>query len=261
MHVHSWLKSGAFAYPVSPHRKQTGFFPIRNDRKMKHLRSRLLPFIVMFVLVPLIPAAANSSSNQDNTRSPLTIVFFGDSLTAGYGIDPDDAYPALIEKKARESGWHADVINAGLSGETSAAGARRVDWILRRPVDVFVLELGGNDGLRGLDVSETERNLQTIVDRVRARYPDAQIMIAGMMVPPNMGEQYAREFAQIFPRLAEKNHAALIPFLLEGVGGEPELNLPDGVHPTAEGHRIVAETVWETLEPLLRNLREPDSLF
>jgi acyl-CoA thioesterase-1 len=143
------------------------------------------------------------------------------------------------------------VINAGLSGETSAGGLRRINWLLKRPIDVLVLELGANDGLRGIPAAQTRQNLQAIIDRVKEKNPAVKIIIAGMMVPPNMGADYAGEFQKIFPQLAKQNQAELIPFLLEGVAGIPELNLPDGIHPTAEGHRIVAGTVWKVVKPVL----------
>jgi len=182
-----------------------------------------------------------------------TILFFGDSLTAGYGLeDPSvQAFPALIQKKIDDAGLPWSAVNAGLSGETSAGGLRRVDWILRQHVKVFVLELGGNDGLRGLPPETTRANLQTIIDRVRTKYPAAKIVLAGIAAPPNMGADFTRAFAAIFPELAEKNDVSLIPFLLEGVGGRPELNQPDGIHPNVQGHAIVAETVWKVLKPLL----------
>jgi acyl-CoA thioesterase-1 len=180
-----------------------------------------------------------------------TLVFLGDSLTAGYGLDPDDAYPAVIQRKITAAGLPWRVVNAGLSGETTAAGRRRLDWILRQPIDLLVIELGGNDGLRGLSPAETRANLQAIIDRVRAKQPAAQIILAGMQMPTNMGPVYTREFAAVYPDLAKQNELRLIPFLLEGVGGRPELNQPDGIHPTSEGHRIVAETVWKVLVPLL----------
>ena len=186
------------------------------------------------------------------------VLFFGDSLTAGYGVGKEQAYPAFIQARIDSLGWEFEVVNAGLSGETSAAGLRRIDWILRRPVDVFVLELGGNDGLRGLPLAHAEQTLQQILDRVKSRYPDAVLVVAGMRLPPNLGPQYTEEFSAIFPRLAKRNRAVLIPFLLEGVGGESEFMLPDGIHPTAEGHRLVAEVVWEHLAPVLGNLREGD---
>jgi acyl-CoA thioesterase I len=182
-----------------------------------------------------------------------TVVFFGDSLTAGLGLEDSStqAYPALIQKKIDRAGLPWRVVNAGLSGETSAGGLRRVDWILRQPVDVFVLELGGNDGLRGIPPEATAANLQAIIDRVRAKYPAARIVLAGILAPPNMGEDFTRAFAAIFPALAEKNHVPLIPFLLEGVVGKPGLDQADGIHPTAEGHAVVADTVWAVLKSLL----------
>jgi len=143
------------------------------------------------------------------------------------------------------------VINAGSSGETTAGGLRRIDWILRTPVDIFILELGGNDGLRGLPPAVAAKNLQGIIDKVRAKNPSARIVIAGMTMPTSMGDAYVREFAAVFPALAQSNNATLIPFLLEGVGGRPDLNLPDGFHPNVAGHKIVADVVWKTLQPLL----------
>ncbi len=179
------------------------------------------------------------------------ILFLGDSLTAGYGIGEDAAFPAIISEKIESADFEYQVINAGLSGETSAGGLRRVDWLLRSPVDVLVLSLGANDGLRGIPVSDTKNNLQGIIDKVRESNPEVKIVISGMMVPPNMGETYAREFQDIFPQLAEKNNAFLIPFLLEGVAGDPELNLSDGIHPTEDGHKIMAKTVWDILKDVL----------
>lgn len=205
-----------------------------------HFRGIL--FLAFFVAL-LAPMSA---------ATPKTLLFFGDSLTAGYGLDPDEAYPALIQKKLDERGgqpWR--VVNAGLSGETTAGGLRRLDWILRQPVDVFVIELGGNDGLRGIEPDNSRANLQAMIDRIRAKYPNAVIVLAGMQLPSNFGEDHTRAFAAIYPELAKKNELALIPFLLEGVGGIPRLNLPDGIHPTAEGHKIVADTVWKTLVSLL----------
>ncbi len=180
-----------------------------------------------------------------------TIVFFGDSLTAGYGLDPDEAYPALIQRKLETAGLPWRAVNAGVSGETTSGGLRRLDWILRQPVDLFVLALGGNDGLRGIAPEVTRRNLQAMVERVRARYPQAVVVIAGMQMPPSMGAQYTDAFRDVFPAVAEANRAPLIPFLLEGVGGIPELNQADQIHPTAEGQRRIAENVWQVIRPLL----------
>ena len=180
-----------------------------------------------------------------------TIVFFGDSLTAGYGLDPDDAYPALIQKKIEVAGlpWH--VVNAGLSGETTAGGLRRLDWVLRQKVDIFAIELGGNDGLRGISPEDSRSNLQTMIGRIRAKYPNVVIVLAGMQLPTNLGPEHTRRFARMYPELAQANHLTLIPFLLDGVGGITGLNQADGIHPTVEGHKIVADTVWRTLQPLL----------
>ena len=185
---------------------------------------------------------------------PGTILFLGDSITAGYGLDVSQAYPDLIQKKIDRKGWNFKVVNAGQSGDTTAGGLSRLDWLLNNRIDVLVIELGGNDGLRGLPVGEMQKNLQAIIDRTRARYPDAKIIIAGMKVPPNFGGEYGRRFEAVFPDLAKKNHAPLVPFILEGVGGLRELNLADGIHPTAKGHEIVAENVWKVLEPVLRSL-------
>jgi acyl-CoA thioesterase-1 len=179
------------------------------------------------------------------------IVFFGNSLTAGYGIDPSEAFPAVIQEIVDSLQLPYKVVNAGLSGETTAGGKGRIDWLLQQPLDVFVLELGGNDGLRGIPVSETGKNLQEIIDRVKAKYPHAKILLAGMQVPPNMGSKYAGEFRAVFKTLADKNNIPLIPFLLEGVGGVPELNQADGIHPTARGAEIVANNVWGVLKGML----------
>lgn len=180
-----------------------------------------------------------------------TIIFFGDSITAGYGLSKEQAFPALVGNKLQAAKYNYKVINAGLSGETSAGGLNRIDWILKQPVDVFVLELGANDGLRGLPLDQTRKNLQGIIDKVKAKNPDAEIIIAGMMVPPNLGKTYTDEFKSIFPDLARKNKATLIPFLLEGVAGHSNLNLADGIHPNVEGHEIVAQNVYEVLTDML----------
>ena len=180
------------------------------------------------------------------------MLFLGTSLTAGQGVAEDEAFPALIQQEIDSAKLDFRVVNAGVSGETSAGGLRRLEWLLRQPIDVLVLELGANDGLRGQDVDSLEANLQTIIDRTKAADPGVAIVIAGMEAPPNMGPEFTARFRAVFPRLARANHAALIPFLLEGVGGVRALNQADGIHPTAEGHGIIAETVWRVLEPVLR---------
>lgn len=196
------------------------------------------------VLVSVAPPAAGPPAAP-------AVVFLGTSLTAGYGLPEDEAYPALVQAKIDAAGLAYRVVNAGVSGETSAGGLRRLDWLLRQPVAVLVVELGANDGLRGQDVDAMRGNLQAIIDQARAAHPGIRIAIAGMESPPNMGRAYTAAFRRVFPELAEANDATLIPFLLEGVAAVPELNQTDGIHPTAEGQRMVAENVWRYLAPLL----------
>ena len=204
------------------------------------------------MVIWLVFCGAAVAEEADSTR---TVLFYGDSLTAGYGIDREQAFPALIQARIDSLGWDFEVFNAGLSGETSAGGLRRIDWILRQKVDVFVLELGANDGLRGIDLKDTRSNLQGIVDRVKTKYPDVVVVVVGMQMPPNLGPEYTAEFKGLYSSLAEQNGAALIPFLLAGVGDRPELNLPDGNHPTVAGHKVVAENIWAVLGPLLEQMR------
>jgi acyl-CoA thioesterase-1 len=192
---------------------------------------------------------------SEAASEPKAILFLGNSLTAGYGLDATQAFPALIQNRIDSLGWNFKVINAGQSGDTSSGGLRRIDWLLRREFHVLVLELGINDGLRGIPVDVTRQNLQAIINRTKSRYPGVKVVLAGMQVPPNMGGDYVASFRAIFPQLAKKNGAQLIPFLLEGVGGNPKLNLPDGIHPSVEGHKIVAENVWKVLEPVLRSMK------
>jgi acyl-CoA thioesterase-1 len=184
-----------------------------------------------------------------------TLVFLGDSLTAGYGLNDaaTEAYPAVIQRKIDAAGLSWRVVNAGVSGETSAGGLRRIDWVLRQPVDLLVLALGANDGLRGLSPEATRANLQQIIERVRTRRPQAKVVIAGMQMPPSYGPEYAEGFRRIFPALAEKNSAPLVTFLLEGVAAQPDLNQADGIHPNPAGHAHMAETVWAALVPLLQS--------
>ncbi|GAB3321314.1 arylesterase [Larkinella ripae] len=198
------------------------------------------------------PATAASDPEKPMAETKKTILFFGNSLTAGYGLNPAEAFPALIGEKAKAAGYDYQVVNAGLSGETTAGGKSRISWVLRKPVAVFVLELGGNDGLRGIPLDDSRKNLQAIIDTVRLKSPQAQLVIAGMQIPPNLGPDYAAQFQTLFADLSAKNNAVLIPFLLENVGGIRKLNQPDGIHPTAEGHKIVAENVWNVLKPVLQ---------
>jgi acyl-CoA thioesterase-1 len=193
---------------------------------------------------------ANDPAGRD--ASEKVVLVLGDSLAAGLGLDPDQAFPALLQQKIQAQGWPGKVVNAGVSGDTTAGGLRRIDWLLKQRVDVLVLELGGNDGLRGIQPESTKANLQGIIDRTRKKYPNVKIVIAGMRMPPNMGAEYLEKFKSIFPSLAKENKALLVPFLLEEVGGRTELNQADGIHPTAAGQRIVAENVWRVLESVLK---------
>jgi len=185
-------------------------------------------------------------------ESRHTVLVLGDSIAAGYGLDQEEAFPARLQEKIDHAKLPYKVVNAGVSGDTTAGGLRRLPWLLKQPVDILLVELGGNDGLRGVQPQETEKNLQQIIDTLRQKYPSAKVVIAGMQMPPNMGLEYTRQFRDLFAKVAKKNQAVLIPFLLEGVGARAELNQADRIHPTAEGHKIVANTVWAALEPLLR---------
>jgi acyl-CoA thioesterase-1 len=189
-----------------------------------------------------------TESDQMESSKSGTILFFGDSLTAGLGLDPNLAFPGLLQQRLDSLGYSFEVVNAGLSGETTASGSNRLGWVLKQPIDVFVLELGANDGLRGIPLSETRKNLKDMITQVRTTYPGTVIVLAGMQLPPNMGPEYTDEFRKIFPEIAESEDVLLIPFLLQGVGGVPELNQADGIHPTEEGHKIVADNVWEILK-------------
>lgn len=191
------------------------------------------------------------TSSPSQSDPEKTILFFGNSLTAGYGIDPEDAFAGLVQKRLDSLGKAYTVINGGLSGETTAGGLSRLDWFLEEEPYLFILELGGNDGLRGIQLSETKSNLLSIIDKVKSKYPNTKIILAGMQIPPNMGQEYTDEFKAIYPAVAKEKEVTLIPFLLEGVAGNPELNLPDGIHPTEAGHQIVFETIWPYLEMML----------
>ena len=217
------------------------FFALRPQRV------RPLPFLFAWLVCFAVTSASLRAAELK------TIVFLGDSLTAGYGLDDpaSQAYPALIQAKIDAAHLPYRVVNAGLSGDTTAGGVRRIDWILRQPIDLLVLALGGNDGLRGLAPTLSQANLQAIIDRLREKNPRTQLVLAGMQMPVSMGEGYAAAFRAMYPALAEKNRAALVPFLLEGVGAQPDLNQPDLIHPTAAGQKLLAENVWKILRPLL----------
>ena len=230
---------------------------------------RALPSLVVAALAACGPTEAPRSEAPPAEDSSVVVasgpevppddtpvvVFLGTSLTAGFGLERDaDGYVARLEALADSAGLPFRAVNAGVSGETSAGGLRRLDWALRSPFDVLFLELGANDGLRGQDPGALEANLREIVAKARARYADARIVVAGMEAPPNLGPSYTSAFREVFPRVAADTDAALVPFLLDGVAGVPTLNQGDRIHPTAEGHRIVARNVWPVLEAVLREV-------
>jgi acyl-CoA thioesterase-1 len=200
---------------------------------------------------PRAEPRANSAPPSASSERP-SVLFLGTSLTAGLGLEPEQAYPALIQQKIDSAGLGYRVVNAGVSGETSAGALRRIDWLFREPVAVLVVETGANDGLRGLPIDTLRANIQAILDRAKQLQPKPKLVLIGMRMPPNYGLAYSSRFQKVYAELARENDAALVPFLLEGVGGNPALNQPDGIHPTAEGQRKLAETVWRVLEPVLR---------
>ena len=212
-----------------------------------HASSKALP---LAVAIAILGAPAPSSRAADASAIPR-ILCVGTSLTAGYGLDPEQAWPALVQKEIDEDGLRYRVVNAGVSGETSAGALRRLDWLLREPVAVLVVETGANDGLRGQDPASTRANIQAIFDRARRQAPPPTLVLAGMAAPPNLGREYTERFRSVFPDLARANGVALVPFLLEGVAGVPRLNQADGIHPNAEGQRLLAENVWKVLRPAL----------
>jgi acyl-CoA thioesterase-1 len=231
---------------------------------------RLLKFSYIFCLICLlgcrdnadskgekngatVPVEESTTAAESEANTSETILFFGDSLTAGLGLDPNLAFPGLIQQRLDSLGYSYQVINAGLSGETTASGKNRLGWVLNQPLDVFVLELGANDGLRGIPIAETRKNLKAMIAQVRAKYPDVVIVLAGMQLPPNMGPEYTDDFRKIFPEIAKSEDVLLIPFLLQDVGGIPELNQEDGIHPTEAGHKIVADNVWSVLKKAIQS--------
>jgi acyl-CoA thioesterase-1 len=202
-----------------------------------------------FALALLLLLSVVLTSGGEAERK--TIFILGDSIAAGHGVDPEEAFPSLLQQRINENKLAYEVVNAGVSGDTTAGGVRRMPWLLRRKMDVLVLELGGNDGLRGITPKETKANLEKIIDLAREKNPDVKIIVAGMQMPQNMGENYTREFREVFPMVAKEKKTKLIPFLLEGVGGKADLNLPDRIHPNPQGHKIIADTVWTVLKPIL----------
>lgn len=231
----------------------------------KKISSFRLPLMFCYFLTLLLLGCGEKKTKKDTEETSTTeergktevkdsnkkILFFGDSLTAGYGLEVSQAFPALIQQKIDALGLDYTVINAGLSGETTASGKNRLEWVLEDDIDIVIIELGANDGLRGVPLTETESNLQSMVDTVQNTLPDAKIILAGMKIPPNMGPDYTSKFESIFPELAASENITLIPFLLENVAGIPELNQGDGIHPTVEGQKLVANNVWDVLKPIL----------
>ncbi|SFC31569.1 acyl-CoA thioesterase-1 [Algibacter lectus] len=226
-----------------------------------------LKFCCFYVLLFLLSCKQDASKNTmdsaetapetevETTKSTSSkkIVFFGDSLTAGYGLeDVDDAFPGIIQNKIDALGLEYSIVNSGVSGETTSGGKNRIDWVLNEEPSIFILELGANDGLRGVPLDQSKANLQTIIDAVKTKYPETIIVLAGMQIPPNMGQDYTTAFKNMFPDLAKENNLHLVPFLLEDVGGIPDLNQSDGIHPTKAGHKILAKNVWEVLQPILK---------
>ena len=226
--------------------------------------SDMLKFCYLSLCVVFLSCVGGDAKKSDSNQTVVeanekqevktvqkTILFFGNSLTAGMGLEVDEAFPALIQMKLDSISPGFNVVNAGLSGETTSSGKNGLSWVLKQKVDIFVLELGANDGLRGIPLSETRNNLQEMIDAVKSHNPDVKILLAGMQIPPNMGQEYTNEFKMIFPDLAEKNKINLIPFLLKDVAGMPDLNQQDGIHPTAEGQYVLADNVWDVLIKVL----------
>ena len=227
------------------------------------------PFITIFMILPLLAISCKDkpinnetvdtnptkeetlSTKTEKNKEGKVILFFGDSLTAGFGLNEEESFPTLIQDRIDSLDMAYRVVNAGLSGETSSNGKARINWVLQNPVDIFILELGANDMLRGLDLSATKENLSEILSTVQEKYPKAEIIVFGMQSPPNMGPDYVNNFSQLFEDLAKTYDAGYLPFFLDGVAGIPDLNLPDGKHPNAEGQKIVMENVWEVLKAYL----------
>ena len=206
------------------------------------LKTSGLLFVALLVFCP---------ANAQNASGIRRVVVLGDSIAAGYGLGSEESFPALLQQRIDSEGYAYEVINAGVGGDTTAGGLRRIDWLLKQPMAVLILELGGNDALRGLPLADTRSNLASIIEKARQKYPGIKILIAGMKAPPNIGQSYVDDFAKIYPELAATTKSSLVPFLLENVGGDIKLNQADGIHPTAAGQKLVADNVWTYLKPLL----------
>lgn len=221
----------------------------------------VITFLVVLILYSCTSPENNNISEKNKVaeqqqsstkKTKKVILFFGNSITAAYGLEMSQSFTTMIQQRLDSLGYEYEVINAGVSGETTATGSNRVNWVVeKQPVDIFVLELGANDGLRGVPVTETRKNLELIIDKVRAAHPKVQIILAGMMVPPNMGPEYSKNFNKLFPEIAQSKNVRLIPFILNNVAGIDSLNLTDGIHPNVQGEKIVMENVWEELKVIL----------
>jgi len=206
----------------------------------------------LWIVLLLAPGGLSFAQESPNANTAnKRIVILGDSITAGYGLDPSEAYPALLQEKIDAAKLPYTVANAGVSGDTTAGGLRRVAWAMGKGADILVIALGGNDGLRGISPEETKKNLLGIAEKARTKNPKIQILIAGMQMPDNMGKNFTDRFQAVFPEAAKESEATLIPFLLEGIGGDEKLNQPDGIHPTSEGQTVVAENVWQALQAVI----------
>jgi acyl-CoA thioesterase-1 len=215
---------------------------------------KIVLFSLCLALAAEVSAGEVGSTNPGGQKRGR-IVVLGDSITAGYGLNPSEAYPAVLQQKIDAAGLPFEVVNAGLSGDTTAGGLRRLDWSLRGGADVLIVALGGNDGLRGFPPHQTASNLAGIIKRARVKVPDLEVIVAGMQMPGSFGREYVDAYRALFPQVASENRARLVPFLLEGVGGVAALNQPDYIHPTAAGQKRVAENVWKVLRPLLEQRR------
>lgn len=214
--------------------------------------TQIVPSLLVATVV-LVGAAV-----ADTSESERAIVVMGDSIAAGYGVDPAQAFPAVLQSLADEAGYEVKVVNAGVSGDTTAGGARRITWLLKRPVDVLIIELGGNDALRGIPTETSKKNLESIIIKTRERYPQAKILLTGMQIHENMGKEYTAQFKAVFEKVAKEQGVAFVPFLLDGVGGVETYNQADEIHPNPAGHKIVAANVWKALEPLLKTTPPTD---
>ncbi len=221
------------------------------ERVFSRARRPTMLSVVMSSVVVFVGALGAARCGTTEERRSRKVIFFGDSLTAGYGLGRDEAFPARVREYASLEGFAVDVINAGVSGDTTAGGLRRLDWVTKERPDVFVLALGANDGLRGLDVGNMRSNLSEIVHRVQRKFPGVPILLLPMELPPTFGKEYAQSFRNVYTEVAQERSTHLGPFLLETVAGRSELNLPDGLHPNARGHELVAQTVWPALKTII----------